>query len=102
MVIPVEKGMIEERVWQGLFEPAWGPSRNAHFLVLRKNGKYHIIISARSMNQHTLEDACIPPNMEASSEAFPGLPISALTDFRSGYHQRMLLEDHQQKLNFLA
>jgi len=39
-VVTVEIEMIDERVWQGLFEPAWGPNRNAHFFVGRMNGKY--------------------------------------------------------------
>jgi hypothetical protein len=84
-VIPVEKEMIEEIVRQGLFEPAWGPYRNAHILVPKKNGKYCFIISAVSANRHTLEDAGIPPNIEEFSEAFAGLPISSVIDFHSGY-----------------
>jgi len=93
--IPVEKEMIVEGVWQGLFEPAWGPYRNAHFLVLKKNGKYCFIISAMSANRHTLEDAGIQPNVEVFSNAFARLPISSLIDFHSGYDQKMLHEDSQ-------
>jgi len=92
-VIPVEKGMIEERVRQGLFEPAWGPYRNAHLLVPKKNGKYRFIISAVSANRHTLEDAGIPPNIEEFSEAFAVLPISSLIDIHSGYNQKRLPKD---------
>jgi len=30
-VIPIEQEMMEERVWQGLFELAWSPYRDGHF-----------------------------------------------------------------------
>jgi len=80
-VIHMEKEMIEERVWQGLFVPTWGPYRNAHFLVPKNHGKYHFIISAVSANQHTLEDTGIPPNIEEYSKAFTRLPNSSPIDF---------------------
>ena len=85
--------MIEERVRQGLFEPAWGPYRNAHFLVPRKNGKYHVIISAMSTNRHTLEHTWIPPNIEEFSKAFAGLLISSLTDVYYWYDHKMFHKD---------
>jgi hypothetical protein len=96
----MEKEMIEERVRQGLFEPAWGPYRNAHFLVPKKNGKYRIIISAVSAIRHTLEDAGIPPNVEQFSEAFTGLPISSPIDFHSGYDQKRLHDDSRDYMDF--
>lgn len=34
-----EPGTMEPRVQQGQFEPAWGPYRNAHFLVPKKIGE---------------------------------------------------------------
>jgi len=85
--------MIEERVRQGLFEPAWGRYRNAHFIVPKKNGKYRVIISVVSANPHTLEDAGIRPNGKEFPEAFAGLPISSMIDCHSGYDQTMLHED---------
>jgi len=50
----MEKEMIEETVRLGLFELAWSPYRNAHFLVPKKNGKYRIFIFAMRVNWHTL------------------------------------------------
>src|SRR5215212_4653890 len=92
--------MVEERVRHGLFEPAWGPYRNAHFLVPKKNGKYRFIISAVSANRHTLKDAGIPPNIEEFSEAFAGLPVCSLVDFHSGYDQKALHEDSRDYMAF--
>jgi len=92
--------MIEERVRQGLFEPAWGPYRNAHFLVPKKNAKYRFLISAVSANRYTLENTGIPPNIEECSAAFTGLPISSLIDFHYGYDQKMLHEDSRDHLAF--
>jgi hypothetical protein len=92
--------MIEERVRQSLFEPAWGPYRNANFLVPKKNGKYRFIISAVSTDRHTLEDAGIPPNVKEFSEAFARLPISSLIDFHSGYDQKTLHEDCRNYMAF--
>jgi len=99
-VILVEKEMIEERVRQGLFEPAWGPYKNAHFLVPKNNGKYHFIISAVSADRHTLKDSRIPPNVEQFSEAFAWLPISPLIDIHSGYDQKMLHEECRDYMAF--
>jgi len=92
-VIPREKEMIEERVRRSLFKSAWGPYRNCHLLVPKRNGTYHFIISAVSANRHTLEDSGIVPNVEEFSEAFAGLHIISLIDFYSGYEQKMLPED---------
>jgi len=89
----MDKEIIEERVWLGLFEPAWGPYRNAHFLVSKKNEKYCFFISAVSTNWHTPEDARIPPNVEELSQALAGLPISSLIDFHFGDNQKRLHED---------
>jgi len=98
--IPVEKELIEERVWQGLFEPACGSYRIAHFLVPKKNGKYRFIISAVSANRHTLEHAGIPPHVEEFSEAFAGLPICSQIDFHTGCDQKMLHEDSWDYIAF--
>ena len=98
----MEKDTIEERVWQCLFEPTWGPCRNAHFLVPKKNGKYHFIISAVSMNRHTPQDFGIPPKVEEVSEVFAGLLTSYLIDFPSGYNQKMLHEDCRDYMVFLT
>ena len=94
-VILVEKEMIEGRVWQGLFEPAWGPYRNAHLIVPKKNGNYRFIISAVNVNWNALEDTRIPPKVEEFFKAFAGLPILSLIDIYSGYNQRMLRKDRQ-------
>jgi hypothetical protein len=99
-VIPVKKEIIEEGVRQGLFEPVWGPYRNAHILVPKMNGTYHFITSAVSANQHALQDAAIPPNVEEISEAIAGLPISTPIDFHSAYDQKMLHKDNWDYLAF--
>ena len=91
---------MEAKVKQGLFEPAWGPYRSAHFLVPKKDGRYRFIISAVSANKHTLEDAGVPPNVEEFSEAFAGLPICSLIDFHSGYDQKVLDKDSRDYMAF--
>jgi hypothetical protein len=93
-VFSVEKVIICERVLQGLSEPAWGPYRNAHFSVPKKNGKYNFIISAVCPNWHTLADARILPNLEVICEGFTGMPWSSLIDFDSGYDEKMLHQDN--------
>jgi len=98
-IIPVEQEMIEERVRQGLFEPAWGPCRNANCLVPKSNGKYRLIISAVTANQRTLEDARILPEVEEYSGAIAGLPISSLIDIHSGYNQKMM---HKESWDYMA
>jgi hypothetical protein len=99
-VISVEKLMIEVGLRQALFEPAWGPYRNAHFLVRKENGKYHFIFWAVSANRHTAEDPGIPPNSEECPEAFAGLPIASVIDFHSGYNQQLLHKDSQEYVTF--
>lgn len=101
-VIPVETGLIEVRVQQGLFEPTWGPYRNGHIPVRQKNGKYIFIISAVSANQHRIEDTTKPPNVEEFSEAFAGLPISSLIQIHSGYHKKILHTDRRDYMAFQA
>jgi len=87
--------MIAQRVLRGEFEPPRGPYRDTHFLIPKKNGKYHFLISAMIGNRHTLEDARILPYVEEYPEAFAGLPISSLNDFDYGYNQQTLYEDCQ-------
>jgi len=89
-----------ERVWQGLFEPAWGPYRNAQVPVPKKNGKYHFIISAMSAKQHTVGDAGMPPSVEEFFQAFAGLPISSVINIHSAYDQTMLRNDIQDYMAF--
>ena len=99
-VIPMEQQIMEDRVHQGLYKTAWGPYRNAHFLVPKKNGKYCFIISLVSANRHTLEDDGIPPKVEKVSETFALLPISSLIDFHCGYDQQRLHDDSQGSIAF--
>ena len=49
-VILVEQEMKQERVQWDLFEPAWCPYTNAHFLVAKTNGMYRFMIIAMSAN----------------------------------------------------
>jgi len=99
-VISVEDEIIEERVRQALFAPAWGLYRNTHFSVPKKNGKYRFIIYGVSANQPTVEDARIPSNIKEFSEAFARLHISSPIDFDSGYGQKMLPKDSWDYMNF--
>jgi hypothetical protein len=85
--------MMEETVRQIVLEPACGANRNAHLSVPKKNGKYCCIITAMSTNGHIRADAGIPSNVEEFYEAFARLPIAPLTNFHSGYNQKMLHED---------
>jgi len=96
----MEQEMIEETVRQGLSEPIWGPYRNAHFWVLKKNGKYRVINSAMGTNRHTLEAAGILVDVDESSEAFAGLLISSMMDVHSGYNQKMLNENSWDYMAF--
>jgi len=77
--------MIDKRVWQGLFKPAWGPYRNAHFLVPQRNGKYRFLISGVSAKRDAVEASGIPPNLEEFSKAFARLLISSPVDLHSEY-----------------
>ena len=89
-------------VWQGLFQPAWGPYRNDNFLVPNKNGKYRFIISDMSANRHTLQDTGMLRRVEKFVKAFTGLPISSLIDFHSRYHHKMLHQDSWDYMAFLT
>lgn len=79
--------------------PTWDPHMNAHFMVPKKNRKYHSIISAVSANQRTLEISVILPNVKECSEAFPRLPIFFVIDLHLLYDQAML---HKDSRNYLA
>jgi len=92
--------MIEERDQQSQFKPTWGPYRNAHFLVVKMKGMYHIFNSAVSFHQNTLGDAVIPPLIEELSEAFMQLPIASLSDFQSWCNHNVLLEDSWDNMTF--
>lgn len=91
--------MIEVRVQQGLFHPAWGPYMNAHFLVPKMNWKNCSILSTGSVNGCTLDDARIQPTVEEFTEDFTKLPIWSLIIFHSGYDQMML---HENTLKYMA
>jgi hypothetical protein len=99
-VLPMEKEMIEESVQQCLFEPTWGPYRNAHFGVPKSNAKYQFIITPVRANWHTLEHAMLPPTVEEFSEAIVGLLNSALIDLPCGYNQKLLHEDSRDYMTF--
>lgn len=92
-VLLVEMRIIEERVWQGVFEPTWTPYGNCHYLLRMKNGKYHFNISAENEKWHLMEDTGIPPIVKECSEVFPGLQIILLIDLHSGYDTIVLCED---------
>jgi hypothetical protein len=92
--------MIEPTVLQGLFETAWHPYRNAHLLVPKYKEKYCFIIFAGSANRHTLKDGGIPHIVQESSEDYPGLPISLLMTFHSGYTQKILHKDIRDYMAF--
>ena len=98
--MPFKKELVEAKVKQELFELVWGPYWSAHFLVPKKDGRWHFIISALSANKHTLEDAGVLPNVEEFSEALPGLPIFSLIDFHSGYDQKVLNKESRDYMAF--
>jgi len=60
-VLQVEKQIIEERDWRGLFETTWASYRNCHYMLLKMKGKYHFNISAISQKWHLMADTGIPP-----------------------------------------
>jgi hypothetical protein len=84
-LIPMENEMIEDGVRQGLFETPLAQYRIAHFLVPKKNGKYHFIISVVSAKCSTVEDAGIMPKVEVYSEVCARLPMSSLIEYHTGY-----------------
>lgn len=77
--------IIARKLEAGTLEYAQSPHRNRYFIVPKKHGR--LIIDAQPINKVTLKDAGSPPNVDAFSEAFAGVPISSLGDMFSGYDQ---------------
>jgi len=98
-VVPVEKEMIEERVQQGVFKPAWGPCRNAHYIISKNNGNYCILTSGVSTTWHIVQDTKVLRNIEDLPEAFSRLPRSLLVDWHYGYDHMVL---HKDSLDYMA
>lgn len=96
-VIPMENKIMEESVWQGLYEHGWRPCRNAHVLLLKKNQKFWFITSTISANRRVLEDARILSNIEEFAQDFTGPPMTLVIDFDS-VRTTILLKDSQDYL----
>jgi hypothetical protein len=79
--------MLKDRINQGVFEPCNGPYRNPWFLVKKKSGKYRIVNAAMKVNEVTVRDANLPPNVDSFAEDIAGQAVSSLMDFFSGYDQ---------------
>jgi hypothetical protein len=74
-LIEIEREHVRNKLEVKLFEPCWGPYRNASFFVPKKSpGKYRFIISCTKANAVTKQDAGLSPNVDEYSEGFSGYP----------------------------
>ena len=67
--------LFESRIENGRLEPCNGPYANKYFVVKKKNGNYRFIQDSQPINQVTIRDAGVPPNVDEFSGEFSGYPI---------------------------
>ena len=90
-IIKEVKQEIRDQEKSGKFEPTTSSYRSALFAVAKKKG-VRLVINLEPLNEVTIQDASLPPNINEFAEWFLGYAMYGLLDLFSGFDARWVAE----------
>jgi hypothetical protein len=80
-------GFLKGKIRTGLYERSQSSYRSAFFAVEKKDGKIRIVHDLQKLNEVTVRDAALPPNMDEMTEDLCCRSIYTGLDVFAGYDQ---------------
>jgi Integrase zinc binding domain/Integrase core domain/RNase H-like domain found in reverse transcriptase len=84
------RNMVRKQIESGNLEPSTSSYRSRIFTVLKKNGKLRIVHDLQPLNEVSVQDSMLPPNVAEFADEYVGYSIYGTMDLYSGYHQRAI------------
>jgi hypothetical protein len=83
--------IIKDKIASGVYEDSSSSYRSRWFCVLKKDGKsLRLVHDLQPLNQVTIRDSAIPPDIEPYAESFGGRACYGMFDLLVGYDQQEL------------
>ncbi|HZZ17678.1 MAG TPA: hypothetical protein VFE08_17165, partial [Candidatus Sulfotelmatobacter sp.] len=86
-------GMLKGQVQNGNLEPSTSSYRSRVFAVKKPKGGWRVVHDLQPLNEVSVQDAMLPPNVSDFAESFIGYSVYGTMDLHSGYHHRVIHED---------
>jgi hypothetical protein len=95
--IPIPHGIkdkvidvLKKKIDAGVYEPSQSFYRHKWFVVPKKSGKLRIVHDCQPLNEVTIRDAGLPPNLEDFVEPFAGFQCYTVFNLFWGFDARKL------------
>lgn len=83
--------IVKDKIASGTYERSNSSYRSRWFCVVKKDGKsLRIVHDLQQLNQNTIRDAAVPPNVDILSEMFGGRACITVLDLLVAFDQRKL------------
>ncbi|MBW0509413.1 hypothetical protein O181_049128 [Austropuccinia psidii MF-1] len=82
--------LVKERISTGLHEQSTSSYKSSVFCVAKPNQKLRIVHDLQDLNQVTIKDAGLPPNVDEFVGSFSVRNLYGLGDIMGGYDEREL------------
>ncbi|MBW0520848.1 hypothetical protein O181_060563 [Austropuccinia psidii MF-1] len=89
-ILPQSIELVRERIHTGLYERSTSIYKSPVFCVAKPNRKLRIVCDLQDLNQVTIKDAGLPPNVDEFVGSFSRRPCYGLGDITGGYDEREL------------
>ena len=80
--------LLREKIVAGVYEPSQSSYRSKWFCVLKKSGKLRIVHDLQPLNQVTIRETGLPPNLDSFVEPFAGRQCYTVFDLYWGFDAR--------------
>jgi len=85
--------MLENQIANGNLEESTSSYRSRVFAVQKPKGGYRVVHDLQPLNEVSVQDSLLPPNVTEFAESFMGHAIYGTMDLYSGYHHRTVHVD---------
>jgi len=85
--------MLKDQLHSGNISYSTSSYRSRMFVVVKPKGGLRGVYDLRNLNEISVQDAMLPPNVSEFADAFVGYSIYGTLDLYSGYHHRTLHQD---------
>jgi hypothetical protein len=85
--------MLENQIANGNLEESTSSYRSRVFAVQKPKGGYRVVHDLQPLNEVSIQDSLLPPNVTEFAESFMGHAIYGTMDLYSGYHHRTVHVD---------
>jgi hypothetical protein len=90
--------MIRDQLEAGKYQVSWSSYRSQMFAVAKPKGGIRIVHDLQPLNEVSVKDSSLPPNINDFADSFVGHSVYIVADLFAGYDGRTVAEESREMM----